>query len=91
MKPHHVPVHPPRSLADLADGEKAKISELRMGEEAGWKLMEMGFGKGRPVQVIRRAPLGDPLEIEIMGYRLAIRLREARDILVRPAGKGKTR
>jgi ferrous iron transport protein A len=44
--------------------------------------MEMGVVPGAPVRVIKRAPLGDPIEIKIRGYNLALRKSEAETILV---------
>ncbi len=82
------PAQPHATLADLKDGQQAEVSRLLLPEDAGWKLMEMGFGAGRPVKVIRRAPLGDPLEVEILGYRLAIRLNEARGVQVVRVSQG---
>jgi ferrous iron transport protein A len=46
------------------------------------RLAEMGFTQGAPVRVVRSAPLGDPLEVEVRGYRLCLRLAEAAGILV---------
>ena len=44
--------------------------------------MEMGLTPGAEVQIIRFAPLGDPIEIEVRGYRLSLRKREAEGIQV---------
>jgi Fe2+ transport system protein FeoA len=46
------------------------------------KLVEMGLGKGRKLTYVQRAPMGDPMVIELMGYRLALRNREACGIWV---------
>jgi Fe2+ transport system protein FeoA len=51
------------------------------------RLLEMGFLPDVEVSVIRRAPLGDPLEVEVLGYRLVLRLSEARLIHLRPASE----
>jgi ferrous iron transport protein A len=45
-------------------------------------LMEMGVVPGAPVRVIKAAPLGDPLEVRVRGYHLALRRTEAQRILV---------
>ncbi|HEV2706820.1 MAG TPA: FeoA domain-containing protein, partial [Pyrinomonadaceae bacterium] len=46
------------------------------------RLMEMGVVPGAPVRVIKRAPLGDPLEIRVRNYHLAVRRSEAQTITV---------
>lgn len=46
------------------------------------RLLEMGLLKGTPIEIIRYAPLGDPIEIKIRGYRLSIRKEEAESIVV---------
>ena len=44
------------------------------------RLMEMGLLDGEQVKMVGSAPLGDPLEIEIRGYRLSLRTREAQRV-----------
>jgi Fe2+ transport system protein FeoA len=44
--------------------------------------MEMGVVPGAPVRVIKAAPLGDPIEVRVHGYHLALRRSEAETILV---------
>lgn len=44
--------------------------------------MEMGLIPGVELEVIRRAPMGDPIEIRLRGYALSLRRSEARDIEV---------
>jgi Fe2+ transport system protein FeoA len=44
--------------------------------------LELGLTPGVEVRVVRRAPLGDPVELELRGYRLSIRRTEARRITV---------
>ncbi len=45
-------------------------------------MMEMGLLPGTKVEVIRLAPLGDPMELRVSGYRLSIRGVEAEQITV---------
>ena len=54
---------------------RIKIVEGPLGLKR--RLLEMGFVPGRLFKVIRNAPLRDPIEVEIMGYHLAIRKDEA--------------
>jgi ferrous iron transport protein A len=65
----------------------AKLSEIKIGNCATvtsisdssirLKLMEMGLLPGREVTVLFRAPLGDPIAIDVNGYILSLRLDEA--------------
>jgi ferrous iron transport protein A len=71
-----------RTLASLEPGQTGIVSELDLPEEVAGKLLELGIGPGESLRLIRRAPAGDPIEIEVLGYRLAIRRREARGILL---------
>ena len=48
--------------------------------------MEMGLLVGTSVELIRFAPLGDPVEIKVRGYHLTLRKHEAEQIFVRVAG-----
>jgi len=74
------------ALSRLVRGETATIERLDGRPEAMLHLLELGLFPGEPVRVIRTAPGGDPLELEVMGYRLAIRRAEAETILVRREG-----
>lgn len=49
------------------------------------RLLEMGFCNGTPVEVVRRAPLGDPIEFRLRGYNLSLREEQARFVRVSPA------
>lgn len=46
------------------------------------RLLDMGVTRGTEVRVERHAPLGDPVEVNIKGYHLALRMSEAREIEV---------
>jgi ferrous iron transport protein A len=46
------------------------------------RLLEMGFCKGVKVEVVRRAPLGDPTEFRVRGYHLSLREEQARHVNV---------
>lgn len=43
----------------------------------------MGVIPGSPVEVVKVAPLGDPIDVRIKGYHLSLRKEEAKDILVK--------
>lgn len=48
------------------------------------RLLEMGFCNGASVEVVRRAPLGDPIEFRLRGYHLSLREEQARFVQVVP-------
>jgi ferrous iron transport protein A len=49
------------------------------------RLLEMGFCNGASVEVIRRAPLGDPIEFRLRGYCLSLRDEQAKYVQIVPA------
>ncbi len=49
------------------------------------RLLEMGFCNGACVEVVRRAPLGDPIEFYLRGYYLSLRDEQARNVKIMPA------
>lgn len=64
-------------LADLPVGARARVSLVNGGDELSMRLLEMGLTPGVEVAVVGVAPLGDPLELELRGYRLSVRRSEA--------------
>lgn len=64
-------------LADLQTGSRGVIVHV-LGQGAFRKrISEMGFVKGQMVKVIKNAPMKDPVEYEIMGYKVSLRRSEA--------------
>jgi ferrous iron transport protein A len=70
------------SLDALAAGTPARVRAVRGSGALARRLMEMGFVPGAPVRVIKAAPLGDPLEVRVRNYHLALRRSEAQTISV---------
>lgn len=68
-------------LSSLTPGATAKVLEIKSSPSKA-RLMEMGLLAGTPVELIRYAPLGDPIEIKVRGYHLTLRKHEAEQILV---------
>ena len=68
------------TLRELKVGEKARI--MKVGGEGALRqhFLDMGVIPGAEIAVIKYAPMGDPIEIEIHGYRLTLRLAEAQEI-----------
>lgn len=65
-------------LSDLHTGERGVI--VKVAGHGGFRkrIVEMGFVKGKTVKVILNAPLHDPIEYEIMGYKISLRREEAK-------------
>ncbi len=74
-----------RPLDALAVGERGIIASLDCEPTIARRLMELGLTPGTVVELIRRAPLGDPLEITVRGVHLWLRRSEASRIDVSPA------
>lgn len=70
------------SLANLPIGTNARVTGVKGDGALTRRLMEMGVVPGARVRVIKAAPLGDPLEVRVRGYHLALRRTEARTISV---------
>ncbi|HEX8422023.1 MAG TPA: ferrous iron transport protein A [Pyrinomonadaceae bacterium] len=70
------------TLNALAHGVEARVVSVEGEGAVARRLMEMGVVPGAPVCVIKAAPLGDPIEVRVRGYHLALRRAEAQTILV---------
>jgi Fe2+ transport system protein FeoA len=71
------------ALADLAPGAAGVVQAVDSSSPIGRRLLDLGFVPHTRVHLVRRAPLGDPLEFELRGTRLCLRRTEAARILVR--------
>ena len=85
----HRPEHCPRggridgmTLRELKPGEKGEILKLRGEGPVKRRLLDMGIVLGETVEVIRVAPLGDPVEVKVKGYHLSLRKEEAESVIV---------
>ncbi len=72
-------------LSDLPVGSQATVREFIGSTTAPVRLREMGMLVGTSLTFVRKAPLGDPLEIKMRGYRLTLRKSEADLIMVEPS------
>jgi Fe2+ transport system protein FeoA len=70
-------------LTSAAIGTTVAVAEINLPTSFRPRLMEMGLLVGTRVEVVRFAPLGDPVEIKVRGYNLTLRKHEAEQILVR--------
>jgi ferrous iron transport protein A len=70
-------------LTSVGVGRAATVAEIKLPPESRPRLMEMGLLVGTRVELVRFAPLGDPVEIKVRGYNLTLRKHEADQIFVR--------
>ena len=75
---------PDRFLSELANGESAVITKVKGYGAFRKRITEMGFVSGTVVKSIKKAPLQDPAEYELMGYRVSLRKSEAELIEILP-------
>ena len=69
------------TLRDLKPGERGTVTGYADDDPPG-RLLEMGLLPGTPVEIIRLAPLGDPIDLKVRGFHLSIRQHEAQRIQV---------
>lgn len=69
-------------LNGVAVGEGGRVLSVAGDPDVRRRLLEMGFCKGTPVEVVRRAPLGDPIEFKLRGYHLSLRSEQAQHVLI---------
>jgi ferrous iron transport protein A len=72
-----------RKLADLRQGEQAVLESLDLPEEAGRRLMELGFIPGTTVVAALAAPGGDPRVFRVDGSEIALRRETAAHLLLK--------
>ena len=74
---HHV------SLNLLLPGDRGTVESVSLLQgDVRRRLLEMGLTKGIRVEFIRSAPMGDPIEVRVGGFRLSLRRTEAEGVLV---------
>ncbi len=66
----------------LQQGATAKIVDIQGDDGIAFRLFEMGLTQGEEVKLVGVAPLGDPLEFELRGYRLSLRKSEANRVQI---------
>lgn len=70
------------TLSTLSLGQKGRVTGFDLSPERRQRLLEMGLTVGAEFEVVRFAPLGDPLEIKVRGYHLSLRRADAGGIRV---------
>ena len=68
------------TLRELPAGSAAKVKAVHGHTVISRRLMEMGVIPGTVIQVVKSAPFGDPIQIRVLGYSLALRKNEAASI-----------
>ena len=67
-------------LKELKPGEEGEVISIGERGPLRRRIMDMGVTPGVVIKVIKVAPLGDPIEINIRGYELSLRKKEAEQI-----------
>jgi ferrous iron transport protein A len=70
------------TLDRLPVGGQGQVENISGDDEISLRLMEMGLIPGTEFRVVGVAPLGDPIEIELRGYRLSLRRNEGQRVAV---------
>ncbi|TWP37386.1 FeoA family protein [Leekyejoonella antrihumi] len=72
-------------LADLRKGMTAEIVDLdlALGDSTARRLFDLGFVPGARVSVLRKAPMGDPVILQVAGYEVALRKAQTQSVRVR--------
>jgi Fe2+ transport system protein FeoA len=70
------------TLANAKVGQSGRILRVEGVDDVAIRLLEMGLTPGVDFEMLGKAPLGDPIEIEIRGYRLSLRKSEAARISI---------
>lgn len=69
-------------LSDLKINQSAKVKKIDLSDAIKNRLTAIGVVKGAKITIIRRAPFGDPIEIKVRDFYLAIRKSDAQNIVV---------
>jgi ferrous iron transport protein A len=72
----------PVPLSELLVGSRARVAEVKGGGIHQRRMLDMGLVPGAEVTVMRKAPLGDPVEYSIKGTAIAMRRTDAESIMV---------
>ena len=71
-----------KRLSELEPGDVAVIVRIEDSGAVARRIADMGLIPGTKVKVVRKAPLGDPIEFEVRGYNLSLRRNEAELVIV---------
>ena len=71
-----------RTLKDVKSGDTVIVEKISCAGSLKRRIMDMGITKGTTILVRKLAPLGDPIELTVRGYELALRKSDAENISV---------
>ncbi len=71
-----------KGLDELSINDKGKIIKIDAEKALKKKFLDMGFIPGTAVEVVGIAPLGDPIEVKLRGYKISLRKEEAKSVLI---------
>jgi ferrous iron transport protein A len=72
------------TLDSLKAGARARIVDIAGDDAISMRLMEMGLTEGEEIEFLAYAPLGDPIEYLVRGYRISLRASEASRVRIEP-------
>lgn len=70
------------TLANVKPGESCKVVKLSDSGATRRRIMDMGITKGAQIKILKVAPLGDPVDLSVRGYRLSLRKEDLSKIEV---------
>lgn len=71
-----------KTLRQMKIGESGKVIEVNGSGDVKRRMIDLGITPGVPIMLKKYAPLGDPMEIRVRGYNVALRKSEAENIIV---------
>ncbi len=71
------------TLRDLKPGQQGKVTGISTTGAMKRRIMDMGVTPGVEIRVVKVAPLGDPVEVNVRGYELSLRKDEAAQVEIR--------
>lgn len=71
------------NLRELNPGQEGIVTSIGQKGPLKKRIMDMGVTPGIKIKVVKVAPLGDPIEVNIRGYELSLRKAEAENIMVK--------
>ncbi len=66
-----------KTMRDIHVGESTKVVKIHGSGALKRRIMDMGITKGTEVKLVKVAPLGDPMELELRGYHFSLRKSDA--------------
>lgn len=69
-------------LDEVEINSKVKVVRVNPNSRTRRRIMDMGIVRGTEILVSGKAPMGDPIELQLRGYNLSLRKKEAKDVIV---------